>query len=118
MGDQKPPRLAGGGRETILALLQCQRDWFVKKVDGVSEEAARQSQVASGTNLLWLMKHMARAESLRLLRHFAGLDGVIEDDQLGPETTCSPPSPSISRLGCALMQSWQPHRASVSIAGM
>lgn len=85
MGDQKPPRLAGGERETILALLQYQRDSFVKKVDGVSEEAARQSQVASGTNLLWLMKHMARAESLWLLHRFAGQDGVIEDDQLGPE---------------------------------
>lgn len=87
MGDQKPPRLAGDERETVLALLQYQRDSFVKKVSGVSEEAARQSQVASGTSLLWLMKHMARAESLWLLHRFAGQDAHIEDDQVGPGDT-------------------------------
>lgn len=87
MGDQKPPRVVGNERQTVLALLQYQRDSFVKKVSGVSEEAARQSQVASGTSLLWLVKHMARAESLWLLRRFAGEDVVIEDDQVGPGDT-------------------------------
>jgi len=79
--------LAADERETVLALLQYQRNSFVKKVDGVSEEAARQSPVASGTSLLWLTKHMARAESLWLLRRFAGHEALIEDDQLGPEDT-------------------------------
>ena len=87
MGDQKPPRLVGDERETVLALLQYQRESFVKKVDGASEEAARQSPVASGTSLLWLMKHMARAESLWLLHRFAGEDTVGDDDQVGPEDT-------------------------------
>lgn len=87
MGDQKPPRLAGDERETLQALLQYQRDSFVKKVKGVSEAAARQSPVASGTSLLWLMKHMAHAESLWLLRRFAGHDVVIDDDRVGPEDT-------------------------------
>jgi hypothetical protein len=87
MGDEKPPRLAGDEREVVLALLQYQRDSFVKKLRGVSEEAARRSEVASGTSLLWLMKHMARAESLWLLQRFAGKDAVIEDDRVGPEDT-------------------------------
>jgi uncharacterized damage-inducible protein DinB len=87
VGDEKPPRLAGDEREVVLALLQYQRDSFVKKVRGVSEEAARRSEVASGTSLLWLMKHMARAESLWLLRRFAGQDAVIEDDRVGPGDT-------------------------------
>jgi uncharacterized damage-inducible protein DinB len=87
VGDQKPPRLAGDERKTVLALLQYQRDSFMKKVSGVSEEAARQSPVASGTSLLWLMKHMARAESLWLLHRFAGQDAVIEDEQVGPADT-------------------------------
>jgi uncharacterized damage-inducible protein DinB len=87
MGDQKPPRLAGDERETLLALLHYQRDSFVKKVTGVSEEAARRSWVASGTSLLWLVRHMARAESLWLLHRFAGQNAVIEDDQVRPEDT-------------------------------
>jgi uncharacterized damage-inducible protein DinB len=87
VSDQKPPRLAGHERETVLALLQYQRDSFVKKVSGVSEEAARQSQVASGTSLLWLIKHMARAESLWLLHRFAGQDAIIGNDQVEPGDT-------------------------------
>jgi uncharacterized damage-inducible protein DinB len=87
MGDQKPPRLVGDERETLLALLQYQRHSVVKKVSGVSEEDARRSMVASGTSLLWLVKHMARAESLWLLHRFAGQPAVIEDDQVSPEDT-------------------------------
>ena len=87
MADQKPPRLAGDEGETVLALLQYQRDSFVKKISGVSEEAARRSYVASGTSLLWLAKHMARAESLWLLHRFAGQETVINGDQVGPEDT-------------------------------
>ena len=87
MADQKPPRLAGDERATLLALLQYQRDSLVRKVNGVSEEAARRSPVASGTTLLWLMKHMAQAESLWILRRFAGQDVVIDDDQAGPVET-------------------------------
>ncbi len=85
MGDRKPPRLEGDERETVQALLQYQRASLVRKVSGVSEEAARQSPLASGTNLLWLVKHMARAESLWLLRRFAGQDGPIGEDEVGPE---------------------------------
>jgi hypothetical protein len=42
--DQKPPRLEGGERETLLALLQYQRDSLVRKVTGIDdllEETAR-----------------------------------------------------------------------------
>jgi hypothetical protein len=87
VSDQKPPRLTGDERRTVLALLQYQRDSFVKKVSGVSEEAARQSPVASGTSLLWLMKHMARAESLWLVHRFAGQDDFVDDDRVGPGDT-------------------------------
>lgn len=82
MGDLKPPRLVAGERETVLALLQYQRESFVKKVTGIDEASARQPQVASGTSLLWLVKHMARAESLWLLQRFAGQEAAIEDDRL------------------------------------
>ena len=48
----------------------------------MSEEAARRSPVASGTSLLWLLKHMTRAESLWLLRRFAGAEVPVEDDRV------------------------------------
>jgi hypothetical protein len=61
--DQKPPRLAAGALETLLALLQYQRDSLVRKVAGLDDAAAWRSMVDSGTSLLWLVKHMAGAES-------------------------------------------------------
>jgi hypothetical protein len=62
--DQKPPKLDGGERETLQALLQYQRESLVRKVTGIDDGAARMTSVGSGTTLLWLMKHMARAETL------------------------------------------------------
>ena len=72
MPDRKPPRLEGDERRTLHALLQYQRESLVRKVTGVSEEDARTPVVASGTTLLWLTRHMAHAESLWVLRRFAG----------------------------------------------
>jgi hypothetical protein len=69
--DQKPPRLSAGDRETLLALLQYQRESFLRKMDGVDEEAAASSPVASGTSLLWLTNHVADAEAGWVLRRFA-----------------------------------------------
>ncbi len=87
MVDQKPPRLAGDELATLQALLQYQRDSLVRKVTGVSEEDARRSPVATGTSLLWLTNHMARAESLWILDRFAGQDPIIEDDEIGAGDT-------------------------------
>ena len=83
MTDEKPPRLRGRERETLLALLQYQRDSFVRKIAGVSEDDARRTFVPSGTTLLWLVKHMTRAEDLWVVRRFAGQDPVILDDTVG-----------------------------------
>ena len=69
--DQKPPRLAAGEFETLHALLQYQRDSLVRKVAGLDDAAARRSPVDSGTNPLWLIKHMASAEITWMLRRFA-----------------------------------------------
>jgi len=85
--DQKPPRLADGERQTLQALLQYQRDSLVRKVAGVDEAPARRQLVDSGTNLLWLMKHMARAEIVWILYRFAGQDTVIPDDAVQPGDT-------------------------------
>ena len=82
MSDEKPPRLQGGERETLLALLQYQRDSFVRKIAGVGDDDARRAFVPSRTTLLWLMKHMARAEELWVVHRFAGQDPTILDDSV------------------------------------
>ena len=87
MSDQKPPRLVGDERETLGALLQYQRQSLVRKVAGVDENAARRTLVDSGTTLLWLLKHMARAESLWILCRFAGQDAVVPGDSVGADDT-------------------------------
>jgi uncharacterized damage-inducible protein DinB len=79
VADQKPPRLAAGEADTLHALLQFQRDSLLRKVADVDEVAARQSPVGSGTTLLWLIKHIARAEIMWVLFRFAGQDVVIPD---------------------------------------
>lgn len=87
MSDLKPPRLAADERVTLLALIQYQRDSFVRKVMGVDEGRGRLTSVASGTNLLWLTKHMARAEFLWVIRRFAGLDLDLPEESVHPEDT-------------------------------
>jgi len=72
MSDIKPPRLADGEAETLHALLQYQRDSLVRKVAGLDEASVRWSPVGTGTSLLWLIKHMTRAEITWVLRRFAG----------------------------------------------
>ncbi len=72
--DQRPPAGADDERDTLLALLQFQRESVVRKVTGVDDEAAHTSPVPSGTTLAWLVKHLCFAESIWVERRFAGLD--------------------------------------------
>jgi uncharacterized damage-inducible protein DinB len=87
--DIKPPRLRGTERETLLALLQFQRDSLIRKITGVDEAAARQSAVASGTTLLWLVKHLAQAEIQWMIRRFAGVAADLPDAEVGPQDTAA-----------------------------
>ena len=72
MPDQKSPRSFGDDRQVLTLLLQYQRESLARKVFGVSEVAARQSPVPSGTTLLWLVEHLAYAERLWIMRRFVG----------------------------------------------
>ncbi|HLN42037.1 MAG TPA: DinB family protein [Acidimicrobiales bacterium] len=87
MPDRKPPRLEGDEGDTLRALLQYQRDSLVRKASGVDEAAARRSLVGSGTTMLWLIKHVARAESLWIQRRFAGEELNLPDDTVHPDDT-------------------------------
>jgi hypothetical protein len=99
--DQKPPRVNADERETLLALLQYQRDSLVRKVANVDEGAARQPVVGSGTTLLWLVKHLTRAEILWVVCRFAGQDATVPDDALQPGDTVAA---AISRYRAAWAQ--------------
>ena len=61
-------------RATLSALLRYQRESFLRSVAGLDDDAARREFVGSGTTLLWLTKHLVRAELLWVLRRFAGAD--------------------------------------------
>ena len=78
MPDVKPPRLACGERDTLLTMLQFQRDSLVRKVSGVASSVP--SPVGSGTTLLWLVRHLARAEMLWIADRFAGLTVEVPSD--------------------------------------
>lgn len=78
MTDHKPPRLVSGERQTLQALLQFQRESLVRKVEGVGETDARRQLVPSGTTLLWLVQHIAHAETLWIVERFAGEDVAVE----------------------------------------
>lgn len=84
MADQKPPHLAADELTTVRQLLQFQRESLVRKVEGVPEEAARRSVVSSGTSLLWLMKHMSRAERIWIMGRFLGQEDRVTDDAIQP----------------------------------
>lgn len=84
MPDRKPPRVAGQETETLRALLQYQRESLARKVADINDTIAARSPVGSGTSLLWLIKHMARAEITWVLFRFAGQDVVIPDDTPRP----------------------------------
>jgi hypothetical protein len=82
--DQKPPRRIGDDRTTLTSLLRYQRESVARKLEGLSEADGRRSPVPSGTSLLWLVKHLTRAEALWVLHRFAGqpleVDDTVTDD--------------------------------------
>jgi uncharacterized damage-inducible protein DinB len=85
--DQRPPRLEAAEGDTLRALLQYQRESLVRKVDGISEAAARATFVGSGTTLLWLVRHMAHAELTWIVYRFGGEDVELSDDATQPAGT-------------------------------
>ena len=82
MADRKPPKLVAGELATWTTLYQFQRESLLGKLDGLSELDARRSLVPSGTSLLWLVKHCARAERLWFLDRFAALEQLPRVDRV------------------------------------
>jgi Protein of unknown function (DUF664) len=78
--DLKPPKTNAGELETLMTALQFQRDSFVRKVSGISDEQARRRLVPSDTTLLWLTEHVRYAEIIWFRWRFAGEDVDLPSD--------------------------------------
>ena len=84
MSDAGPPHLTAGEFVTLRALYDFQRESFVRKVSGVSDEAAARRLLPSDTTLLWLVNHLVFVEEYWFLHCFAGQDFVAPDYERGP----------------------------------
>ena len=71
--------------------------WYCKVAD-LDDASARWSPVGTGTSLLWLVRHMARAEITWMLYRFAGQDVVIPGDQPEPGDTLEAVTASYQRV--------------------
>ena len=67
-------------------LTQYQRDSVVRKLDGLTEEQARRWMVPSGTSLLWIVKHLTKAELIWIGRRFAGRDIALPTETIDDDT--------------------------------
>ncbi|MBJ7308390.1 MAG: DUF664 domain-containing protein, partial [Acidimicrobiia bacterium] len=84
MADEGPPHLVAGEFETLRALYDFQSDSFVRKVSGVTDEAAVRRLLPSDTTLLWLVNHLAFVEEYWFLHCFAGQEFAAPDYERGP----------------------------------
>ncbi|WP_234322962.1 DinB family protein [Streptomyces sp. NRRL S-350] len=62
LSDTRPPSMNADEPTTLVAFLDYLREAVVAKVDGISDEDARRPGVASGTSLLWLVRHLTVVE--------------------------------------------------------
>ncbi|KPC87384.1 DinB family protein [Streptomyces albus] len=82
-GDVRPPRTAGGEKETLVAFLGYLREAVVAKAAGLSDEVGLTPGVPSGTSLLGLVKHLTRVEHNWFVWAYAGRGGErpLDDDE-------------------------------------
>ena len=67
MGDRKPPAVSADEKTTLLGFLDYLRESILAKATGVPEPQIRTPGVASGTNLLGLIKHLTAVERFYFL---------------------------------------------------
>ena len=81
MADRKPPRLFTDECETFLVCLDYLRESVITKLDGLDEDEVRSSPVDSGTSLMWIIKHLTRAEWNWVIFRFLGETPSVAEDQ-------------------------------------
>lgn len=74
--------------DLLLAYLGNNRDAVVRKLDGLADARLREPVVASGTNLLGLVRHLTAIEVHWFRRVFNGEDAVVDKSMhVPPEVT-------------------------------
>ncbi|BCJ37403.1 hypothetical protein Athai_49060 [Actinocatenispora thailandica] len=88
-GDQWPPSVESGERDTLVAFLDYVRASVLAKLDGLTAEQAAAPGVPSGTSVLGLVRHLAGAETGWFAWSYAGEDIAYPDlgMALGPGDT-------------------------------
>jgi hypothetical protein len=79
--DEGPPSVEDSERATLVAFLEYLRARIVVKLEGVDDEAARRSNLPSGTSIYWLGTHLSAVEINQFQRI---LDGRSPDRLVPP----------------------------------
>ena len=72
MADVDTPRTGGSETKILPSTLRYLRESLIGKAEGLDEESARWSPVASGTSILWLIDHIAFVEEIWFVNRFLG----------------------------------------------
>ncbi|MFG3053660.1 DinB family protein [Kitasatospora sp. NPDC048239] len=78
--DVRPPGINADEQTTLLTFLDYLREAVIGKVAGLSDEEAGRPGVASGTSLLWLVRHLTAVELNWFLWAYRGEDVDLWDD--------------------------------------
>ncbi|MFB7476562.1 DinB family protein [Kitasatospora sp. NPDC056184] len=78
--DLRPPGINADEHSTLLSFLDYLRTCVIAKTEGLSDEDARRPGVASGTSLLWLVRHLTAVELNWFLWAYRGDDVELWDD--------------------------------------
>jgi uncharacterized damage-inducible protein DinB len=85
--DHKPPRPIADERTTLRDLLEYQRQSLIDKVEDLDDQAATEVSVPSGTTLLWLIQHLAGAETRWMVYRYLGEEPRDDDPGATPTGT-------------------------------
>lgn len=92
-GDVQPPSINADELTTLRTFLGYMREAVIRKATGLSDEAAHQARVTSGTSIAWLLAHLAAVEHNWFVWSYAGQGG---DDDLHDDET--PPTAGVADL--------------------
>ena len=101
MSDDTGPDLIGSECDVLLHYLNKMRDAVVRTSEGLTDEQQRAPGVASGTNLLGLVRHLIGVEEHWFRRVFLGEDRDTDDSMDVPDAVTRDEVVAAYREACA-----------------
>jgi len=101
MSDDTGPDLIGSECDVLLHYLNKMRDAVVRTSEGLTDEQQRTPGVASGTNLLGLVRHLIGVEEHWFRRVFLGEDRDTDDSMDVPDDVTRDEVVAAYREACA-----------------